>query len=254
MSEEVQTFRATNGRVTGVIGLVMSRRSPCCSSSASPRRGRAGVLGCAFVARARLGGSAPAAGLGGHPGAADVDPRRGGDHPAGLHRHGRCPSLPAGPLGRRQVHLPGHQPVPAQDRAQRDEVAGRLPDPGTRPQGGDSRLPCRPRSRGPREWTTPTSWRPRSCTWPTPTGPAAGSRHGPRRSTSSAPRSYAGGPGSRSARWPCSGGVPRRAAGALTQMPAAALMSSRRASSRAAAEIRAASTPASGSTGTTTSR
>ena len=41
---------------------------------------------------------------------------------------------------------------------------------------------------------------------------------------------------------------------ALTQIPAAALMSSRRASSRAAAEIRAASTPASGSTGTTTSR
>ena len=45
-----------------------------------------------------------------------------------------------------------------------------------------------------------------------------------------------------------------RPASVGAQMPAAALMSSRRASSRAAAEIRAASTPASGSTGTTTSR
>ena len=46
----------------------------------------------------------------------------------------------------------------------------------------------------------------------------------------------------------------RRLRPGLTQIPAAALMSSRRASSRAAAEMRAASTPASGSTGTTTSR
>ena len=40
----------------------------------------------------------------------------------------------------------------------------------------------------------------------------------------------------------------------LAQIPAAALMSSRRASRRPAAEIRAASTPSSGFTGTTTSR
>jgi hypothetical protein len=51
MSEEVQTFRATNGRVTGVIGLVM------CATVAvllvlteHPSVAVPGILGCAFVA------------------------------------------------------------------------------------------------------------------------------------------------------------------------------------------------------------
>ena len=62
MAEEVQTFRATNGRVTGVIGLVM------CAIVAvlfvvteAAVRGRAGRARLCVRRGARLGGAAPAA-------------------------------------------------------------------------------------------------------------------------------------------------------------------------------------------------
>ena len=49
MSEEVQTFRATNGRVTGVIGLVMAVTiGALFAATEHPAVAVPGVLGCAF--------------------------------------------------------------------------------------------------------------------------------------------------------------------------------------------------------------
>jgi len=51
MSEEVQTFRATNGRVTGVIGLVMCAVvAVLFVATEKPSVAVPGVLGCAFAA------------------------------------------------------------------------------------------------------------------------------------------------------------------------------------------------------------
>ena len=51
MSEEVQTFRATNGRVTGVIGLVMAAAvAALFILTEHPAVAVPGVIGCAFVA------------------------------------------------------------------------------------------------------------------------------------------------------------------------------------------------------------
>ncbi len=51
MSEEAQTFRATNGRVTGVIGLVLAATvAVLFIASADPSAAVPGVLACAFAA------------------------------------------------------------------------------------------------------------------------------------------------------------------------------------------------------------
>ncbi len=143
MSEEVQTFRATNGRVTGVIGLVMAAGVAALFVLTERRLGR-GARRPRVCLRggAGLGGAAAPRGLGDRLRAADAEPLRGRDHPAGLRRHRRGAALPAGPLRRREVHLPGHQQVAAQDRAQGDGLARQLPAAGSRPEVG--RLRARP--------------------------------------------------------------------------------------------------------------
>ncbi len=201
---EVQTFRATSGRVTG-------RDRPGDVRGASPRSfvvDRAPAVAAAGIARlrvrrrARLGGDAAAPAS--RSTAEDLRAARPCSSTvaiplAAIEDGASCASYLVVRAGERRVRLPGHRPLAAPDGAHRDEVARQHADARAGHAGRATSDRGADRRQGRRGAATPTSSRPRSSSWPTPTGSDVASRRARRRSTSSAARLDAGGPGSRSA-------------------------------------------------------